>query len=60
MRKKLADNDERFPAHIRQLLAEVPCDDDCREYLLEISSQFHAEMQQIQAELLALAEKQMP
>lgn len=57
---KFAENDRRFEGNIRQLLADVPCDDEFRAYLLDIASKLHEEMQQIQAELIVLAEKQLP
>lgn len=60
IREKFAENDKRFEGNIRQLLADAPCDDEFRAYLLDVASKLHEEMQQIQAELIALAEKTLP
>lgn len=56
IREKFAENDKRFKSNIHQLLADAPCDDDYRTYLLDLASKLHVEMQKIQTELLELAE----
>lgn len=60
IREKFVENDKRFEGNIRQLLADAPCDDKFRAYLLDVTSKLHEEMQQIQAELISLAEKNTP
>ena len=56
IRDKFAGNDERFSADIQRLLSDAPCDSEYRACLLALAEQIHSEMQQMQAELLELAE----